>query len=154
RLGVQRYEDAARAFADAVFADPARTKTLVGCAPANAQDPCVRSFISRFGRSAFRHPLSDAEIATFMGVVTAGEMELGTVTEGLHYAVEAMLQSPQYIYRVELGHPDAAAVKPGRLRLDDHEVATRLSYLLLDSTPDTTLLDSAGRGGLSTPDGI
>jgi hypothetical protein len=154
RLGVQRYEDAARALGDAMFGDAARTKALVGCTPTSSQDPCVLAFITRFGRSALRHPLSDAEIATYMGVVTAGEKELGSATEGLHYAVEAMLQSPQFIYRVEVGQPDPAAAKPGRVRFDNYEIATRMSYLLVDSTPDAALLDAAGRGDVATPDGI
>jgi Protein of unknown function (DUF1592)/Protein of unknown function (DUF1588)/Protein of unknown function (DUF1595)/Protein of unknown function (DUF1587)/Protein of unknown function (DUF1585) len=154
RLGVQRYEDAARALADTVFADAARTKALVGCTPASAQDPCVSAFITRFGRSALRHPLSDAEIATYMGVVTAGEKELGSATEGLHYAVEAILQSPQFIYRVEVGQPDPAAARPGRVRFDNYEIATRMSYLLVDSTPDPALLDAAARGDVATPEGI
>jgi hypothetical protein len=65
-----------------------------------------------------------------------------------------MLQSPQFIYRVEVGQPDPMAAKPGRVRFDNFEVATRISYLLVDSTPDAALLDAAARGDTATPDGI
>jgi len=63
-----------------------------------------------------------------------------------------LLQSPHFLYRIELGAADPTS--PARLRYADHEVATRLSFFLVNSLPDETLLSAADRGELATADGI
>jgi hypothetical protein len=144
---VDQYDAAARELARQVFADPARRQELVGCAPATADDTCIKRFLGNFGRRAWRRPLTDEEIGRYAKAVSAvAQGRNNDVWAGLETAVTALLSSPYFLYRVELGTP--AAPSAARRTLDDHELATRLSYTLLDTTPDVALLDAADRGDL------
>jgi hypothetical protein len=67
--------------------------------------------------------------------------------DGMRVVVEAVLQSPQFLYRTELS---AAAASDGRIALDDFEVASRLSFLIWNSMPDDALFGSAKSGALSS----
>src|SRR5262249_23815428 len=66
--------------------------------------------------------------------------------------IETALESPRFLYRFESGMPDPTA--PGVAKLDDYEVASRLSYLLWGSMPDDTLIAAADAGALGTPDQV
>ncbi|MBL8973516.1 MAG: DUF1592 domain-containing protein, partial [Myxococcales bacterium] len=149
-LGVQQYEEAAELFTGLVFADAARREALVGCAPAAPGDACVTDFIQRFGRRAYRRPLTADEQARWL--VMATELADGDAWQGLRRAVQGMLQSPHFLYRVELGEPDP--IDPTRLRYTGHEMASRLSFLLWNTTPDDLLLDAAANGDLLTEAGL
>lgn len=149
-LGTQLYEEAADAATHAAFADKLRRVVIVGCEPRDASDPCIESFVERFGRRAFRRPLDQKEKARWVDVVTT--LGATDVWEGLRLAAAGMLQSPNFIYRVELGAPDPTA--PGFRRLDGFEMASRISFLLTDRGPDDALLDAAERGELETPEGL
>ena len=76
----------------------------------------------------------------------------GDAWVGLQHAVAGLLHSPNFLYRVELGAP----VEPGSelLRLGGYELASRLSYLVWNSTPDEALLDAAAAGELDDPEGL
>lgn len=149
-LGVEQYEQAAEAATQYVFSDPLRRAVLVGCEPAAPGDACVQAFLGRFGRKAFRRPLSPGELARW----TAASVSLAQpdLWEGLRLATAGLLQSPHFLYRVELGQPDPE--DPDRLVLTDHEMASRLSFFLWNTTPDDALLDAADAGELHDPDGI
>jgi hypothetical protein len=147
---VERYRDAAETYAAAVVEEPARRQAVVGCDA--AEDGCLEGFVRELGRRAYRRPLADDEVAALvsLGLDAAAadpEPELAT-----RVVLEAMLQSPSFLYRVELGTPDPE--DPQRLVLSGYEVATRLSYLVLASTPPDTLLDAAGEGRLDDADGV
>jgi hypothetical protein len=71
---------------------------------------------------------------------------------GAQYAVAAILQSPSFLYRAELGEPDPA--QSGRLRYTSAEMATRLAYLFWNAPPDDALLDAGERGDLAGADGV
>jgi uncharacterized protein DUF1592/uncharacterized protein DUF1588/uncharacterized protein DUF1595/uncharacterized protein DUF1585/uncharacterized protein DUF1587 len=149
-LGVQQYEEAADAASLYVFGDPLRRAAFVGCAPAAPGDACVTGFLERFGRRVLRRPLSATELQRWTGVATS--LSQPDAWEGLRLAVAGLLQSPYFIYRVELGAPDAN--KPGQLRLTGYETASRLSFLLWNTTPDDELLDAAGRGDFESSAGV
>jgi hypothetical protein len=149
-LGVQQFEEAADAIVSAVFADAARRDALVACTPQAPGDGCAAQFIATFGRRAFRRPLSDAEQARWLAV--SNQLSDGDAWLGLRMAVAGMLQSPNLLYRVELGEADPA--DDSRRRYTDYEMASRLSFLLWNTTPDDELLDAAERGELSDADGI
>jgi len=149
-LGVQQYEEAAELLTRAVFDDAARREALVGCLPAAPADACVSGFIATFGRRAYRRPLSPDEQARWLGI--AGELANGDAWQGLRFAVSGMIQSPHFLYRVELGEPDPA--DPDRRRYTGHEMASRLSFLIWNTGPDDLLLDAADRGDLLTEDGL
>jgi len=114
-------------------------------------DTCIEQFVQQFGRRAFRRPLDDEERARYgdlyrTGVETYGERG------GVRVVIAAMLQSPFFLYRTELGEgqPDAE----GRLRLGAHEIASSLSFSLLGAPPDDDLLDRAEDGTLDTDAGV
>jgi hypothetical protein len=151
-LGVQQLEEAADALTGEVFADSERRVALVGCEPADLDDPCIDAFIERFGERAFRRPLSGEELAQWDAVAADLGAEAKETWVGLRLVVAGMLQSPNFIYRVELGEPDPE--DPERLRYTGYEMATRLSFLLWNTTPDDELLAAAGAGDLHVAEGI
>jgi Protein of unknown function (DUF1592)/Protein of unknown function (DUF1588)/Protein of unknown function (DUF1595)/Protein of unknown function (DUF1587)/Protein of unknown function (DUF1585) len=124
-------------------------KLTLPCA-GDAQN-CATQFIKDFGKKVFRRPLLDDEVASYLKRFVAGSTG-STFDEGLEWVVGRMLQSPYFLYRVELesqGTP-AGTVVP----LSDYSVATRLSYFLWSSTPDADLLAAADAHQLSTPEGV
>jgi hypothetical protein len=132
-------------------ADPPRRDPVVGCVPASATDEvCLTSFVESFGRLALRRPLTADEVASYvdLGLGFAAD---GDFYEGVDVVLRTLLQHPSFVYRVEIGTPTG---EPGVFLLDDHEVATRLSFLLWGSTPDALLLDDAEAGRLSDPAGV
>lgn len=149
-LGAQQYEEAAHRIARTVFEDPARREALVGCAPASADDACARAFLDRVGTRLFRRPLEAAEVDRWAAV--AAELAAGDPWRGLRFALAGMLQSPRFLYRVELGEPDPE--RPGELRYTDLEMASRLSFLLWNAPPDEALLEAALAGELRGPEGV
>jgi hypothetical protein len=149
-LGTQLYEEAADDVTHAVFDDPARRVALVGCEPVAPGDGCIAGFLAQFGRRAFRRPLDEAEHARWLAM--AAELSQPDPWEGLRLAVSGMLQSPYFLYRVEIGTPDPD--DPTRLRYSGYEMASRMSFLLWDTIPDDTLLAAAERGDLDDRDGI
>jgi hypothetical protein len=107
----------------------------------------VESFVAR----AFRRPLDARELIVFNGVFDNGLAQGGSYAAGLSDVIEAALQAPQFLYRIELGTPSET---PGLSRPTDFEMATRLSYLLWGSTPDSALLEAARIGQLRTKDQV
>jgi hypothetical protein len=148
----EQFESASYNVAAQVFGDPARRMALVGCAPAAADDGCARGFIARFGRKAWRRPLTSAEVDRWLTVARTASNAYRDVNKGLEYVVAGMLQAPHFLFRVERGEPVPA--QPTRRRYTGYEMAARLSFLYWSSTPDDALLDSAERGELDTADGI
>jgi hypothetical protein len=149
---VEKYRAAALEAAAAAWRDPKNAAALVGCAPAAAADPCVDGFLTGFGRRAFRRPLSSEELADYKRIVSVTAAEQGSLARGLEYAVAAFLQDVNFLYEVIVGELDPA--DPSRHRLTDWELASRLSFFLVDSIPDDPLLNAAERRRLATPEGI
>jgi hypothetical protein len=115
--------------------------------PCSAQDPgCPAQFVQSFGKRAFRRPLSTNEVAKYVGLIGA-QASLG---DGLKIAIAAMLSSPSFLYRSEIGALDAS----GFYRLSGYEVASALSYLFWGTMPDAQLFQAADHGDLDQPAGI
>jgi hypothetical protein len=106
---------------------------------------CRQRFIRDFGKRAFRAPLPDARVQAYDAIFAAE----ATFSDGVEAVVTAMLQSPYFLYRRELGAPDAS--KPGTYALTPHELASGLAYLLTGGMPDDALLAAADSGALATP---
>lgn len=153
RRGVEQYEAAATGIADqAMTAGPARD-ALVGCTPSGPSDAaCAQSFLEAFGRRAFRRTLSGEEIDRLTTVAVKAGATLGDFHQGLSFAIAAILQSPNFLYRVELGAPDPD--RPGLRRYTGVEMASRLAFFLWNTTPDGALLDAADRGDLDSDEGL
>jgi hypothetical protein len=148
---LERYGSAAQALAAGVMTSAARRAAVLGCDP-SAEDraACLRSFIERFGRRAFRRPLEAAEQSNLVALAAAqGDAD---PFAGAQIVLEAILQAPQFLFRIEGGVADAT--RPALLRLDGFAIAARLSYLLRGSTPPDALLDAAASGRLDTPEGV
>jgi hypothetical protein len=153
---VEDYEEAAHAVAAEVFTNPALRTQVTGCEPATAtaDDPCITSVLETLGRRAWRRPLTEDELARYASVATTtAELLGGDPWLGLQYAVAGLLQSPNFLYRVELGTP-VSEDDPFLVRLDAYELASRLSYLVWNTTPDDVLLDAAAAGELEDSTGI
>lgn len=117
--------------------------------PCTNHDPgCHRQFIENFGRKAYRQPLGQQQIDTYLAMFAAE----ASFEAGLHVVLTTMLQSPYLLYRQELGEPDPS--HPGQYRLTPYEIATQLAYSLTDGPPDQQLLDAAAQNGLQTNEQI
>jgi hypothetical protein len=150
-LGVEQYEQAAEAATQYVFSDPLRRAVFVGCEPVAAPgDACTAQFLARFGRKALRRPLAPAELERWSNVALG--LAQPDVWEGLRLATAGLLQSPHFLYRVELGEPDPEDA--ARRVLTGYEMASRLSFFLWNTAPDDALLDAAQAGELGNQDGI
>jgi Protein of unknown function (DUF1592)/Protein of unknown function (DUF1588)/Protein of unknown function (DUF1595)/Protein of unknown function (DUF1587)/Protein of unknown function (DUF1585) len=154
---VEQFETAALEIAKQVLSNATGRAALVGCTPAaTTDDACTRKFVETIGRRAWRRPLIEEEIGQLAGIAKNAQMVLNDFFGGLEYALAGILQSPHFLYRVEIGTPDPSDAS--RALFDDHELATRMSFFLWNTTPDDQLLDAAdGRqltqGGLSTQAG-
>lgn len=138
--------------AEAVVASPELREALVPCTPTGPDDAvCFRDFLTQLGRRMLRRPLSDAELDRF-ATLQSYAIDEDDFWAGVGAGLRLLLQHPEFIYRVELGQPVPDA--PGVFQLDGYEVGTRLSYLILGSTPPDWLLDAAEAGQLDTGDGI
>jgi hypothetical protein len=120
---------------------------LVSCQAGAAG--CDRAFIAAFGRRAFRRPLTEVELARYAGLFDP-QVTGGTFDKGVELVVRAMLASPVFLYRSEVGEKTA----DGTYKLTGYEVATALSYFFWGTTPDDTLLAAAASGALDKPDGV
>jgi hypothetical protein len=146
--------DAAEKLAGKVTADAAALARLV---PANAPTDTAgraRAFITSFGQRAFRRPLTDAEVTTHVGLFNQGPTlypGVDAFKAGASLVIQAMLQSPHFLYRTELG---TAAAGASRVALSDWEVGAKLALAITNSIPDDTLLAAAAAGQLHDPAGV
>jgi Protein of unknown function (DUF1592)/Protein of unknown function (DUF1595)/Protein of unknown function (DUF1588)/Protein of unknown function (DUF1587) len=124
---------------------------IVPCDPKVAgDDACGATFISTFGKRAFRRPLDDTEIKRYQVVFATGKTG-GTFSEGVRNVVAAMLQSPNFLYHVELGEPGA---KDANVRLSSHDTVSRLSYFLWQSMPDDEAISLADKNAFLDADQV
>lgn len=150
------YQRGAESVASLLAEDPALLARLMPAgAPSAAQDfaGARDAFLTHFGRRVFRRPLTAEQLARYQVLFDeASALLLGDdpFVDGVVLTVRAMLQSPHFVYRAELGDE----VIDGTVRLDGYEVATRLSYGLWNTMPDDALLELAGRGGLDDLEGV
>jgi hypothetical protein len=113
---------------------------LIPCKPTSAKDmKCRDLFVRSFGLRAFRRPLREDEFQRYAAAFSAQAKATGKFLDGAQTVVEAMLQSPNFLFHLEAG-PDGRSV--------DYDIASRLSYLLQDTMPDKALLDAAAKGEL------
>lgn len=112
---------------------------------------CANEFIESFGRRAFRRPLQDDERIMFQGLYEAGR-QAGDFREGIRFVIEAALQAPPFLYRVEFGQAPSASEE--YVLLNSFEMASRLSYLFWGSMPDATLFTAAEADELKTKEQI
>ncbi len=128
----------------------AHLDVLLPCSVQSGGDAaCGAKFVETFGHRAYRRPLTQ-EDRDRLGAALAWGITRGGLKTGVRMVIMTLLQSPHFLYRPEIGAPDAASVGTKKLALTDHEIATRLSYLLLNSCPDEALLAAADKGEVHT----
>lgn len=150
---VELYESSARDVAQAVIFDTVAMSKLVPCTPAAPDDEaCHKQVIEGVGHQLWRRPLTADEVAPILQIAKAAALEYDNFDFGVEYSLITLLQSPYFLYTVEIGAPDAA--HPGWFKLTGPEMATRLSLFLVDSIPDADLLQQAETGGLETEDQV
>jgi hypothetical protein len=153
-LEVKRFMDLAEATIVSLGASSPGQQ--VACAAGADQTACARSFVTSFGKRAFRRPLDPTEVDDLMVLYTKLRTDpqmAYNLQDALNIVAQGMLQAPGFLYRWERGlvapQTDGALVK-----FDSYEMASRLSYFIWNSMPDAELMAAADAGKLVTPDQI
>ncbi len=129
---------------------PSRERIFI-CRPgdgAATTEPCAREILSTLARRAYRRPVTGADLDLLLPFFEEGRAE-GGFDRGIQRALERLLVSPEFLFRIER---DPADVAPGApYRVGGLELASRLSFFLWSSIPDDELLDRAIDGTLGDP---
>ena len=137
-LQIEAYSAAAERLAANAFRG-GDTHNLIPCKEATSA--CRSQFVREFGLKAFRRPLEPVEQQRYEELMAASD----SLLEGAQLVVEAMLQSTSFLFRFD--DSSDARWKP-------YAMASRLSYAIWDSMPDSGLLEAAARGEMNTPEGV
>jgi mono/diheme cytochrome c family protein len=113
------------------------------------QPTCARKIIGDLAHRAFRRPVEPAEVAGLVGIVTQAQERGRSFEQALTLAVQTILVSPDFLFRIEKARDQLGAV--ASYQISPHELASRLSYFLWSSMPDEELLRSADQGTLRRP---
>ena len=138
------YMAVAQAETARLMQDTARRNAVLGCDLNNGS--CLSEFIARFGKLAYRRPLTSNELNRLQQFASQYN---ASASEPFAIALQVLLSSPNFIYRVEVGdNPE------GLSQLNDYELASRLAFALWGQGPDSDLLTKAERGELASASGI
>ncbi|MEM9190837.1 MAG: DUF1588 domain-containing protein [Myxococcota bacterium] len=139
-LNVEQYSTVAEDVADRALTE--RAGALLPCDPTSIDDACLQTFVQEMGRRVYRRPLTASETASYGNLVE----QVRGLDQGPRFVaqvlLQAMLQSPNFLYRVEMPASTDGAI----VEVDPYMLASRLSFFLWDSAPDDPLLDAAERG--------
>lgn len=149
----QDYQRAAETMAERITSDADALALILPADPPADPEAGARAFIESFGARAFRRPLTEAEVTRY-ATRFAGAVDhydgLDGFTAGVRFTIEAMLQSPHFLYRSEL----ADGASGGAIKLTGYEMASRLSYAFWNTMPDDELFAAAAAGELDTVEGV
>ncbi len=128
---------------------PSRQK-IFSCRPTDPGESrsCAIEIITRLGSEAFRRPLGETDVTALFGFFQQGASQ-GGFEVGIRTAVHAMLASPDFLFRFE--EPPEDVVAGDTYRINDIDLASRLSFFLWGSPPDQVLMQIASQGNLSEP---
>ena len=128
---------------------PSRRKIFT-CRPTSAEDelPCAQEIVSRLASQAYRRPVDGLDLEGLMSFYQAGRRGRD-FESGIRTALQAILASPHFVFRVE--QAPASAVPGQNYRLSDLDLASRLSYFLWATAPDAELVKLARQGALHDP---
>src|SRR5262249_21391084 len=110
----------------------------------------ARKVLAKLARRAYRRPVTDREVEDLARLVAMVQKDGGSFEEGLCLAIQRILVSPHFLFRVEKDQPSDRG--EGASTLSEHELATRLSYVLWSSMPDEELLRCADEQKLRQPE--
>jgi len=130
--------------------NPIRRATVT-CRPATPADdvPCARRILERVATLAYRRPATASDLHELMPFYLAGA-KAGGFDGGVRSSLQALLSSLHFLFRLE--EAPAAVSRGGVYRINDVDLASRLSFFLWGTIPDRALIDVASQGQLSKPD--
>lgn len=128
---------------------PSRRKIFT-CRPNTSADeiPCAKKIIATLARQAFRRPVNENDLEGLLSFYQEGRNQ-GDFESGIRTAVQAIIASPEFVFRFE--HTPANVAPGTNYRISDLELASRLSYFLWSAAPDDQLISVAGQGKLKDP---
>ncbi len=131
--------------------DSASRRKVFICKPATAkeEDACAHKILSNLAFHAYRRPVTETDLKPLLGFYHTGRQE-GSFDSGIEFALRALLVSPDFLFRVERDPSQVAA--EGVYRVNDYELASRLSFFLWSTIPDDDLLHLAAQSKLHEPD--
>ena len=124
---------------------------IFSCRPTTPDEsrPCAAQIVERLGREAYRRPLTGRDREALMRFYDQGAYE-GGFEGGVRTALQAMLASPHFVFRIE--EAPAGLERGERYRIGDLDLASRLSYFLWATPPDDELVEIAAAEELSRPE--
>ena len=141
---VQQHQEVAASLA---LAAKARMTTISPCNLAtDTGTTCATQFVTQFGQKAYRRPLTSAEITSYVSLYTLGRTGVDAAN-GFRLVVEAMLQSPFFLYHHDVG--STGTPQTGTVKVTPFELASRLAYFVWNSMPDDTLFGLAANGTIA-----
>lgn len=141
-LIIEQYQTAAEKAVAAL-----NVEALLGCT--GAESTCIDVLLGGFGTKLLRRPLDQTELDEYRALFTLATTEDGSAS-ALSTVLVTMLQSPNFLYHVEVGQAGTPRVEPSAL--EPYELAARLAFFLWKSTPDDALLAAAADGSLTASD--
>ena len=130
--------------------DTPSRRRIFSCLPANLDEEpaCAQQILSSLARRAYRRPVSESDVQGLVEFYNQGRLD-GGFEGGIQFALERVLVSPDFLFRIE---QDPADAQPGAMyAISDIELASRMSFFLWSSPPDDELLNLAERGALREP---
>ena len=152
--GFENFYAVARSVADQVAA-PENRADLFPCAPQNISEPddaCAGKFLSEVGRLLFRRTLTETELTTAVKAARDAAAISSDFYAGVAEGLAGLMSTPMFLFVIDMTEPDPD--HPGQVRLTGPSKASRLSFLLWNTTPDAELLAVAENGDLHTPNGL
>lgn len=145
----EKYLDAAKEALDYAAKDPrSRAKFLIAApGPGVTPDQAARKILEEFLPRAFRRPVGEDDLLVYLGLFDSARQKDQNFEDSILFALKGVLVSPQFLFRTESANPN-----PEPRLLDDYALASRLSYFLWGSTPDSLLLALARSGKLQDPE--
>lgn len=147
-IHAEKYLAAARQALGYAAMEPRARNTFLIAEPNQETSPeqAARKILETFVPRAFRRPAKPQELERYVGLFRGAQARKESFDESILFALEVVLVSPQFLFRLERRNPN-----PEPRLLGDYELASRLSYFLWGSMPDQTLLDLAAQGKLQDP---
>jgi hypothetical protein len=151
QVQLEHYQKAADTVAAVMVTNQTTLNKVAPCAMGAAPADCAKNLVQKFGALAYRAPVTDAaDIDRHVQLFNVGATT--SYAHGVEMLLRGMLQSPRFLYRVEVG--TAEKVSDVAVKLSGYEVAARLSYTLWDSPPNDELNQAVGSGALATKEGV
>jgi hypothetical protein len=151
-VGFESFSKMGNDIAAQVTAEKFRGK--LPCAPKESKvpdDACARQILSHYGMLLFRRPLTDVELEQRVALSRRMTERTKDFYAGLRYSLSMLLQLPDFVFRTEVAVPSADGAGG---TLEPYSRATRLSFLMWNTTPDAELLRAAASGELNTSEGL